>query len=101
MQGGAVKRCPRDRPVVIAVGDEAPALVRLALYIGLAGLPLGVERVEFEIEIMLGRFSGVDRATQQLSCGLFSTGFHNLPPWGLARTEERPRRSGSGLAGNS
>jgi len=34
----------------------------LALDVGLAGLALGIERVEFEIEIMLGRFAGVDRS---------------------------------------
>ena len=32
--------------------------MRLALDIGLAGLALGIERVEFEIEIVLGRFAG-------------------------------------------
>jgi hypothetical protein len=36
--------------------------MRLALDIGLAGLVLGIERVEFEVEIVLGRFAGVDRA---------------------------------------
>jgi hypothetical protein len=30
--------------------------------IGLAGFPLGIERVEGEIEIVLGRFARVDRA---------------------------------------
>jgi hypothetical protein len=38
--------------------------MRLALDIGLAGLALGIERVEFEIEIVLGRFAGVDRAAE-------------------------------------
>jgi hypothetical protein len=46
---------PRLRP------NQVPALMRLALDIGLAGLALGMERVEFEIKIMLGRFAGVDR----------------------------------------
>jgi hypothetical protein len=30
--------------------------MRRALDVGFAGLPLGMERVEFEIKIMLGRF---------------------------------------------
>jgi hypothetical protein len=36
--------------------------MRLAFDVGFAGLPLGIERVEFKVEIMLGRFAGVDRA---------------------------------------
>jgi hypothetical protein len=46
--------------------------MRLALDIGFAGLPLGIERVEFEIEIMLGRFAGVDRAALGFWNGLAS-----------------------------
>jgi hypothetical protein len=42
------------------------ALVRLTLYICLAGLSLGIERVEFEIEVMLGRLPRVDGAPEQL-----------------------------------
>ena len=34
--------------------------MRLALDIGLAGLALGVERVELLVEAMLGRLAGVD-----------------------------------------
>src|SRR3989442_1749648 len=56
LQGWTVDRGARECAVVIVVGDEAPAFVRLTLYIGLAGLALGVERVELDIEVMLGRF---------------------------------------------
>ena len=45
----------------------------LALDIGLAGLALGIERVEGEVEIMLGRFAGVDRAALRFSA--VETGF--------------------------
>ena len=45
-----------------SVRDELPAFMGLALDIGLAGLPLGVERIELKIQIMLGGFAGVDRA---------------------------------------
>ena len=62
MQGRAVEGGAGEAAVVVVIGDEAPALMRLAFDIGLAGFPLGIERVEFEIEIMLGRFAGVDRA---------------------------------------
>ncbi len=35
----------------------------------LAGLVLGIERVEGEIEIVLGRLAGVDRAAKDFSFG--------------------------------
>src|ERR1700730_4071144 len=59
LQGRAVEGGSREAAIVIAVWNQAPALMRLALDVGLAGLPLGIERVEFEIEIVLGRFAGV------------------------------------------
>src|SRR6202023_3975674 len=48
--------------------------MRLALDIGLAGFPLGIERVEFEIEVVFGRFAGVDRA----ALGLGNDRLHGL-----------------------
>src|SRR3989442_16026378 len=41
----------------------------LALDVGLAGFSLGIERVELEVEVMLGRLAGVDRAAKDLSFG--------------------------------
>src|SRR3984893_16004182 len=49
--------------------------MRLALDIGLAGFALGVEGVEGEIEIMLGRFARVDRAALRLG----NDRFHAAP----------------------
>src|SRR5450756_1962565 len=60
-------RTARDAAIVIAVSNESPALMGLALDVGLAGLALGIERVELEVEIMLGRLAGVDRAAKDLS----------------------------------
>src|SRR6476619_6381444 len=49
----------------------------LTLDVGLAGLPLGIKRVELEVEIMLGRFAGVDRAAEEFCrCRL---GLHRCP----------------------
>ena len=62
LQGRAVEGGAREAAIVIVIRDEPPAFVRLALDIGLAGFPLGIERVELEIQIMFGRFAGVDRA---------------------------------------
>jgi len=55
--------------VELAVTDQTPALVRLALDVGLAGLPLGIERVELEVEVMLGGLAGVDRAAHDFLGG--------------------------------
>ena len=62
LQGRALQRGAGEAAIVEAVRDQAPALMRLALDIGLAGFALGVEGVEGEIEIMLGRFARIDRA---------------------------------------
>src|SRR6266851_5791545 len=91
LQGGAVEGGTREAAIVVVVGNEPPALVGLTLDVGLAGLPLGIERVEFEIEIMLGRFAGVDRAAKNLSFGWlhpcpFLGSVETLPP----RRRERP-----------
>ena len=78
LQCRAVEGGARETAVVVVIGDEPPAFMRLAFDIGLAGLPLGIERVEFEIEIMLGRFAGVDRA----ALGFCNDRLHDLrsPP---------------------
>jgi hypothetical protein len=39
----------------------------LALDVGLASLALGIERVELEVEIMLGRLAGVDARSAEPS----------------------------------
>jgi hypothetical protein len=49
------------------IRGEAPALVRLAFDVGLAGFALGVERVEVEVKIVLGRFAGIHRAAEKLA----------------------------------
>src|SRR5262249_16376745 len=46
LQRRAVERGTGECTIVVAAGDQPPAVVRLALYICLAGLALGVERVE-------------------------------------------------------
>ena len=63
-------RAARVATVVVASADELPALVGLALDIGLRRLPLIVERVELLLQAMLGRDAGVDGAAQ--SCLGFS-----------------------------
>jgi hypothetical protein len=42
----------------------------LALDVRLAGLPLCIERIEFEVEVMLGGFARVDRTPHTFRSGL-------------------------------
>jgi hypothetical protein len=69
LQGRAIDGGTREPAIVVAIRNQAPALMRLALDRGLAGLALGIARVEGEIEIALGRFAGVDRAAEDFSFG--------------------------------
>ncbi len=64
LQGRAVQGGTGQAAIVIAGPDQPPALLGLTLDIGLAGLPLGVEGIEFEVEIMLGRLARVDGAAE-------------------------------------
>ena len=85
LQGGPVERGAGQAAVVVATGRQSPSLVRLALDVGLAGLALRVERVEGEVEVMLGRLAGVDGAALRLGAlclgrlPLGSTGPGRLP----------------------
>ena len=62
-----LERRPLHRPagkaaVVIHVRKRDPSGMTLAYDIGLACLPLSIERIEFLLEPLVGRFAGVDRA---------------------------------------
>jgi hypothetical protein len=46
-------------------GDDNPALMALTLYIGLTGLPLGMQRVEILLKTFLRGLSSVDSASQR------------------------------------
>jgi hypothetical protein len=63
LEGRPLHRPAGQATVVIHVAKRDPAGVTLAHDIGLARLPLGVERIEFLLEALVGRFAGVDRAT--------------------------------------
>src|SRR5215208_6759070 len=61
------QRGPGEAAIIIMIWDEPPALLRLALDIGLTGLALGIERVERKVEVMLGRLAGIDGAATKLA----------------------------------
>src|SRR5262249_59526265 len=69
LQRRPVERGAGECAVVVAAGDQPPAFVRLALYICLAGLALGVERVEGKLEIVLARFARIDGTARELADG--------------------------------
>src|SRR3984893_8651827 len=73
LEGGPIERRTGEGAIIEAVGNEPPALVGLALDIGLAGFALGVEGVEGKIEIMLGRFARIDGAMLRLWGDRFHT----------------------------
>ena len=84
LQRRALHGAAGDAAVVVLIADQHPALGRwLAMY-GLAGLALGVERVELLLEPLLGGLPGVDRAAE-----LADDWFGHAPPWFFS-AEERP-----------
>ena len=62
LEGRPLHGAARQASVVIHVSKRDPSGVALAHDIGLASLPLSIERIEFQLEALVGRFSGVDRA---------------------------------------
>src|SRR6516225_8364660 len=69
LHGRTVERAAGKGAVVVAAGNQTPAFVRLTLYIGLAGLALGIERGEGKVEVMLARLAGIDGAARVLADG--------------------------------
>src|SRR5258708_4229424 len=63
-KGRAVERAAGHAAIVVAVRDLDPTFPALACDVGLAGLPLGVQRVELHLEAILAGFPGIDRAAQ-------------------------------------
>ena len=62
LQGRPVERPAREAAIIEALPDQSPALVGLALDVGLGRLALRVERVEVLLEPVIGGYSRVDRA---------------------------------------
>src|SRR5258706_611672 len=71
-KGGAIERAAGHATVVIVVGDLDPTFPTLACDKGLAGLPLGVQRVELHLEAILTGFAGIDRAATSLVAYCFA-----------------------------
>src|SRR5258708_24110110 len=63
------RRSPRISAVVIESGKGSPALVPLALYICVTGLPLRMQGIEILLQALLGGFPGVYSAAKNLGPG--------------------------------
>ena len=64
LQRRTLQRGTRNAAVVVAVGNKQPALGLLAGDVGLAGLPLRIERVELLLQSLFAGLAGVDRAAE-------------------------------------
>jgi hypothetical protein len=62
LEGWAIHGAARKPAIIVGTLYEEPAFAPLAANEGLAGLPLGMQRVEILLEPFLGRLAGVDRA---------------------------------------
>jgi len=90
-------------PSSIEGWDQTPALMGLALYVGLTSLPLGVQGIEFQVQVMVGRFTGVDGAAGRIAEGIHgraSLAFLEPLPGlsslaALSRAAVAPARSGA------
>src|SRR5262249_37397408 len=89
LQRGPVHVAARVAAVVVAVGQAAPAFLRLALDIRLGGLALRVQGVEFLVEPLLRRLPGVDGAADA-AVELAWFGVHGLPPFGARPKKRKP-----------
>ncbi|MEI2757102.1 MAG: hypothetical protein V9F46_11700 [Chitinophagaceae bacterium] len=86
LQAGALQRAAGDAAVVVLIADQHPALGALAGDVGLAGLALGIERVELLLQPFLGGFPGVDGAAQ-----LADEGFGGaFPRWFFSPKKTQP-----------
>src|SRR6202051_3995293 len=63
-RANALYRAAREASVVVHFGERDPSGMTLARDVGLTCFALRVERVEFLLETLVGRFAGVDRATK-------------------------------------
>ena len=65
LQGGTVGGSAGVPAIVVAGPDQGPAVMGLALDVGLGGLVLGVQRVELLVEPVLGGDPRIDRAADR------------------------------------
>jgi hypothetical protein len=67
LECGPIHRPAGEAAIVVPIPNQSPTLVRLALDVGLARLPLGVEGIEILLKSLLGRDARIDGGTQTAS----------------------------------
>ena len=90
LQRRPLQRAAGEAAVVVGVADQRPALGALAGDVGLAGLALGVQRVELLVEALLGRLPGVDRAAELADRLALGTAAHAALRWLFRPKKTRP-----------
>jgi hypothetical protein len=80
LQRRAVEGGAGQAAIVIPGPDQPPALVGLTPDIGFAGLALGIEGIELQVEIMLGGFARVDGAAETRAGAASSAGLRLFHP---------------------
>ena len=86
LQRRPLQRAAGEAAVVVGLADQRPALGALAGDVGLAGLALGVQRVELLLQPLLGGLAGVDRAAELAGDRLR----HAALPWRLMPKKTKP-----------
>src|SRR5438445_2753705 len=87
LQSRPIHRRAREPAVIISRAQADPAFLPLALDKGLAGFALRLQRIEFLLEPLLGRFAGVDRTADGSvppGCGCWL--FHAASALGCTRS---------------
>jgi hypothetical protein len=62
LQGRAVQSPAGEATVVVALRQQLPTLMGLALDVGFTSLALGIQRIEVLLQARLGRFAGINGA---------------------------------------
>ena len=90
LQRRPLQRAAGEAAVIVGVADQRPAFRALAGDERLAGLALGVQRVELLVEALLGGLPGVDRAAQLADRLALGTAAHAALRWLFSPKKTRP-----------
>ena len=77
LQGRTVHAAATEAAIVVVFGNGYPAGMTLTGDVGLAGIALGIQGIEFLFQAFFGGFAGVDGTAD----GGLVPGIHGWPPW--------------------
>ncbi len=93
LQAGSVQAAAGEAAIVIMISDQFPPLMGLALDVGLRGLALSVKGIKLLFEPIVGRDTGVDRATLRLLGSRLHGTLSTASVAALADDDDEPRAS--------